>query len=109
MLGEVISFDENLEKKVKEEFGDEATPEFINMLRAGKAAYEHGYHGFISKEKFLEWVSRMHDGGEEQRKIRTGKSHGRILLNKVDIINAGSYLSVVGKKEGYLSAQNPSS
>ena len=103
MPDEVVSFSEDLEKRVKQEFGDEATPEFINMLRAGKAAYEHGYHGFIPKKKFLKWVSTMYDAGQEQRKVMHGKTHGRILINSPDVINAGGYLLSFGKRKGFLS------
>ena len=103
MPDEVISIDEELEKRVKEQFGDEATPEFINMLRLGKAAYEHGYHEFIPKKKLLKWVNTMYDAGQEQRKVMRGKAHGRILINSSDVITAGGYLSLFGKKEGYLS------
>jgi len=97
MPDKVVPFDENLEKRVKQEFGEEATPEFINMLRAGKAAYEHAYHGFIPKKKFLKWVSIMYDAGQEQRKVMRGRTHS------TDVIIAGGYLSVFGKRERYLS------
>tara|TARA_Y100000310_G_C20387083_1_gene670960 strand:- start:339 stop:704 length:366 start_codon:yes stop_codon:yes gene_type:complete len=105
MVDKVIPFDQELEEKVREEFGKEATPEFINMLRLGKAAYEHGFHGFIKKEKVLEWVSRLYDGGEEQQAIRQGKAHGGININSSDVISAGSHLSLHGEREGYLSKQ----
>ncbi len=102
---EIIPFDDNLEKRVKKELGVIATPELINMLRAGKAAYEHGYHRFISKEKFMEWISKLYDAGQEQKKIREGKLHGAILINSQDVINAGNYLGMYGRKRKYLSAK----
>ncbi len=100
----IIPFDKYLEERLIQEFEEKATPEFINMIRAGKAAYEHAYNGFISKEKFLEWIGMMFDGGQNQREIREGKAHGRILINSADIINVGCYLSFLGKQEGYLSS-----
>jgi len=103
MAEEVLSFNETLEKRIKEEFGEEATPEFLNMLRAGKAAYEHGYHGFIPKKKFLKWVGIMYDAGQNQRGVMNGKVHGEILIDSADVLNAGGYLSLEGKKKGYLS------
>jgi hypothetical protein len=103
MQDEVVPFNDDLERRVKAEFRDEANPEFINLIRIGKAAYEHGYNNFISKEKFLEWVSKMYEGGKKQREIQDGKIEGMILINSSEIINAGSYLSLFGKKEGYLS------
>jgi len=105
MAKEVIAFDKELEKRVKKEFGDEATPEFINLLRMGKAVYEHGYFGFIEKEKVMEWVDRMYDAGQKQKELRSGKGNGdeMILTNSADVINAAAYLSSSGEKEGYLS------
>jgi hypothetical protein len=102
-----LKFDEELERRIGEEFGDEATPEFLNMLMLGKAAYEHGHSGFIPKEKVIEWVGRMYNGGQQQREIMEGKSHGMISINSGDVINSGSYLSLHGKKEGYLSGKKP--
>ncbi len=99
----VVPFSDALEERVKKEFGEEATPEFINMLRAGKAAYEHGCHNFIPKKKFLKWVSIMYDAGQEQRRVMNRNAHGRILIDSVDVINAGGYLSLFGKRERYLS------
>ncbi|MBU3923996.1 MAG: hypothetical protein KJ592_03705 [Nanoarchaeota archaeon] len=103
MANEVIPFDERLERIVLEEFGEEATSEFMNMLRLGKAAYEHGYAGFATKEKVMEWAGRMYDGGVEQRKIRSGEACGMILINFSDVMNAGAYLSELGERDGYLS------
>ena len=103
MSEDVIHFDGNLERRLREEFGEEATPEFMNMLRLGKAAYEHGYHGFIPKEIVLKWVAEMYDGGQKQKAIRNGEAHGSININSGDVLNAGSYLSLFGKREGYLS------
>ena len=102
MSEEVVFFTEDLRKRIRKEFGDEATPEFMNMLMLGKAVYEHGYHDFIPKEKVLEWVSGMYDGGQKQRRIRKGEEHGAILINSWDVIGAASYLSLHGKIEGYL-------
>ena len=103
MPDEVVSFSEDLEKRVKQEFGDEATPEFMNMLRAGKAAFEHGYHNFIPKKNFLRWVSIMYNAGKEQMKVMRGKSHGKVLIGSVDVLNAGGYLLSFGKRKGFLS------
>jgi hypothetical protein len=103
MQDEVVPFNEALEQRVKAEFGDEATPEFINMLSVGKAAYEHAYNNFISKEKFLEWVSEMYDRGKKAKAIENGEIEGMIPINSSDVINAGAYLSLFGKRKGYLS------
>jgi hypothetical protein len=103
MAEKVVPFSDALEERVKKEFGEEATPEFMNLLRLGKAAYEHGYHGFIPRKKLLKWVSMMYDSGENQMKIMHGKAHGSITLNSYDVINAGGYLSLFGKREGLLS------
>jgi len=97
---EVIRLDEGLVIKT---FGNEATPEFINMLRLGKAAYEHGYHGFISEEKVVEWAKKMYIAGRQQREIRDRKRHGKITINSSDVISGGSYLDVFGKRKGFLS------
>jgi len=102
-MKEVVPFDEMLEKRVKEEFGDEATPEFINMLRLGKAAYEHGYNGFISQEKVMEWAGKMYDGGQKQNRVSLGKVHGMILTNSSDVMNTGAYLELFGTRDGFLS------
>ncbi|MFA5071626.1 MAG: hypothetical protein WC511_04685 [Candidatus Pacearchaeota archaeon] len=102
-MAEVISFNKELEDRVKKEFGDEATPEFINLLKLGQAAYEHGYFGFVKKEKVIEWVGRMYDAGEEQKKVRDGEKEGHIIINSADVINSASYLSFFGEREGYLS------
>jgi hypothetical protein len=103
-MSEKVGFiDEELEKKIKEDFSDKLTPEFINMLRLGKAAYEHGYYGFISKEKVLEWVSKMYDGGKKQKLIRQGMSHGKIITDAYDVLNAASFLDLFGKDLSYLS------
>jgi hypothetical protein len=102
-MSEVIPFDEHLEERVKEEFGEEATCEFVNMLRVGKAAYEHGYNNFIFKDNFLRWVSEMYDAGVVQREIREGKREGNISINGGDVINAGAHLALFGKEKGYLS------
>src|SRR3989344_7787712 len=96
MTNDVAPFDELLEKRIKAEFGNEATQEFINMLKAGKVAYEHGYNGFISREKFIEWVGKMYDSGAQQQRVRKGEEHGTIFINNGDVITAGSYLSVFG-------------
>ena len=83
MPEKIVPFNTELESLIGQEFkGETITPEFMNMLRAGKAAYEHGYHGFISREKFLEWVGKMYDGGGEQKKILLGEVHGKIIINK---------------------------
>ncbi len=103
MAKEVIGFDKELEERVKKEFGNKATPEFINLLRLGKAAYEHGYFGFIPKERVMRWVSMIYDGGRQQKRIREGREHGKILINNADVMNAAAYLDSFGKKEGYLS------
>ncbi len=103
----VIPFDEVLEERVKKEFGDEATPEFINMLRLGKAAYEHGYNGFISQEKVMEWVGKMYEGGQEQNRISRRKVHGMVLINSSDVINSGAYLELFGEEESFLSKSKP--
>jgi hypothetical protein len=104
MAEEVISFNEALEKKVKKEFGDLATPEFINLLRLGKAAYEHGYFNFIPKEKVMEWVGSMYESGQQQRKLRNGEEgEGMITIDDGDVMGAGSFLDLFGKNKGYLS------
>lgn len=103
MADDVAPFDEKVEALVREEFGDEATPEFINMLRLGKAAYEHGYNGFISREKVEEWARRMYEAGQQQKRIRSMEEEGMVLINSGDVVNAGAYLSTFGKREGYLT------
>ena len=96
----VIFFDDELERIVRERFGDEAIPEFLNMLRAGKTAYEHGYHGFISKEKFIDWVSKIYDVGEKRKQIGGGKE-----LDRGNVIHIGNFLINQGRIQGYLSRQ----
>lgn len=100
---DIAPFDEELEVRIKEEFGNEATPEFMNMLRIGKAAYEHGYNGFITRAKVQEWVGSLYKAGQHQRLVRGGKAHGRILINSSDVIGAGANLSLFGKRKGYLT------
>jgi len=75
----------------------------MNMLRLGKAAYEHGYHGFCSKEKVMEWVGRMYECGQQQARISKLEEDGMVNTNSTDVIASGSYLDLWGKKEGYLS------
>jgi len=103
MVEKVVPFSDALEERVKEEFGEDATPEFLNILRLGKAAYEHGYHGFIPRKKLLKWVKMMYYSGQIQKRIMNRKAHGSITLNSYDVINAGGYLSLFGKREGLLS------
>ena len=105
MADEVVLFDDALRERVEREFEEEATPEFINLLALGKAAYEHGYHGFISLEKVLDWVAGMYASGVEQRQARSGEGDGdtMILTNSSDVMNTASYLSMRGMTEGYLS------
>lgn len=102
-MNEVISIDLELEERLREEFGETLTPEFLNMLRLGKAVYEHAFLDFIPKEKLLEWVSQMYDGGKEQRAIYDCEIEGMVVHNGTDVISAGDYLEKRGKEEGYLS------
>lgn len=106
-MKEITPFNDDLEKMVAKEFEEVATPEFINMIRLAKAAYEHGYSGLITKEKVQEWVGRLYDSGADQRQIDTGKKHGNISINGSDVKNVGSYLELWGKKEGYLKEESP--
>ena len=103
MPDNIVLFDDKLEARIRKEFGEEATPEFMNMVRAGKAAYEHGYHGFIHKREFLGWIEEMYDAGKEQREVRNGKKHGRIIINSSDVMSAAAHLALHGKRRGYLS------
>jgi hypothetical protein len=105
MPEEVVKFGEELERRVKKEFGDKATPEFMNLLILGKGVYEHGFFDFIPKEKLMDWVDKMYEAGKNQRRIRNGEGQGdgMILINDGDVINAGAYLDLHGKQEGYLS------
>ncbi|MCL5730485.1 MAG: hypothetical protein M1165_02880 [Candidatus Pacearchaeota archaeon] len=102
---DVVAFDKELEERVISEFGDTATPEFMNLLRLGKAAYEHGYFGFIPVEKVVEWVKEMYIGGQKQRSIRGGggNENEMININSADVMNAASFLDLYGEERGYLS------
>ena len=86
-----------------ESFDEGLTDEALNLIILAKAAYEHGFHRYINKGKFLEWVSRMYDGGEKQKRIMRGECHGNININSSDITGAASYLELWGVKNGYLS------
>lgn len=105
MADEVVVFNDDLEKRIKEEFGEKATPEFMNLLRTGQAAYEHGYRRFITEEKFIEFVRDMYKAGQEQRDRREFKvkSEGGLIFSPYEIINSGSFLDVFGKRQGFLS------
>ncbi|MBT4166451.1 hypothetical protein HOE04_05415 [archaeon] len=103
MTKKIIPFDERLVDIIKKEFGDEATPEFLNMLQLGKAAYEHGYHNLLTKEKVQEWAGEMYEAGQKQRQISEGKIHSCITINSYDMINAGAHLSLFGKRQGLLT------
>ena len=107
MPDEVIPFSGELEARIIAEFGEEATPEFLNLLRMGKAAYEHGYHGFVPLEKVVDYARNMYEAGKHQRDVATGKGNGgeMIAINGGDVRAAASHLSIFGKKEGYLSPE----
>ncbi len=102
---DIPSLTPELRKYIRKEYEDVVSPEFMNMLLVGKAAYEHGYRGFITKEKFMEWVSYMYNTGEDQKKIRRGEKHGKVLTSSVDVINAALFLEFFGKRDGFLSAK----
>jgi len=107
MPDEVIPFSGELEALIINEFGEEATPEFLNMLRLGKAAYEHGYHGFIPLERVVDYAIRMYEAGKHQRDVVGGKGNGdeMITINGGDVRAAASHLSIFGRREGYLSPE----
>ena len=100
---EALAFSEEVEEWIKKEFGDEANFEFINLLKLGKATFEHGYNGFIERERFLEWAGRVYDGGVQQRQISNLEKEGNVIIGFGDIANSASYLHLFGKEEGYLS------
>ena len=58
----MIVYNEKLEEMLKKEFGDEATPEFLNLVKGGIATHEHAFNEYeITKEKYLEFISDAWD------------------------------------------------
>jgi len=102
-MDDIFLFNKKLEDKIREEFGEEASDEFINMLILGKSVYGVGYNDLIPLEKVQEWVENMYNCGKRQKELRNGEREGMIFVNSGDVVNAGAYLSLFGKKEGYLS------
>tara|TARA_Y100000310_G_C20631780_1_gene789028 strand:- start:337 stop:513 length:177 start_codon:yes stop_codon:yes gene_type:complete len=45
----------------------------------------------------------MYEGGQIQRKIRNLEIEGMVLGDSYDVFSAGAYLSLFGKRDGYLS------
>lgn len=103
MTDEVIVFGDEIEQKLKDEFGEKATPDFINMLRLGKAAFEHGYQGFITKDKVLEWVGQLYESGMQERRGMTHQN--KLRPGSEDILNSAEFLAYHGPNKGYLSKQ----
>jgi len=101
MTENMVVMTEELEKLLKKEFGEKATPEFVNLVRVAVAAHEHAFQGFITKEKFLEWVSQAWDAGESQR-ITDEKEVDSSIYNGIGLVLA-SALRLVSKKPSYLA------
>ena len=97
--------DSDLECRLKEEFGSFATPEFINLIRAAIAAHEDAFKGYIPKEKFMDFLSNVWEGGVNQKKVHYLEVEGSILTGRGLTLNLGSYLEMQGKREGYISGR----
>lgn len=52
----LIIFDEFLEDKVKKEFKEEATQEFLSLISIGVMTYEHAYKFDTTAEEYLIWI-----------------------------------------------------
>lgn len=104
-----------LEERLKKEFEEEATPEFINLVRVAYAAHEHALLHLaskhtslpqyeITKENFLEWISGAWDAGEHQLRVYTMEEEGGVSNELGIALKFGDYLSLFGRRKGYLSS-----
>ena len=104
MVVDIIVYSEKLEKKLKEELGKEATPEFLNLIRAGIAAHEHSFAEYgITKEKYIEWISQAWNAGTHQKKVYNMEVEGGVNNEWGVAMNFGGYLSLFGQREGYVN------
>jgi len=88
---------------LKQEFKDEASSEFINLVSIAAAIHEHAFENFnITKENFLKWVEMAWDTGKHQRKVYDMEVEGSVMNEWGVAINFGAYLHFHGKREGYI-------
>ena len=102
-MEEIKTIDKKLEQRLKEDFGSQITLEMMNLLRVGKAAYEHAFGEFIPKEKFMEFVSSAYDAGVDQVKIYGLEREGLLNNNGSDVINFADFLISEGVAKKYVS------
>lgn len=88
----------------REEMGEDATPESLNLIRAAISTQEHVFQKHeITKEKYLEWINLAWDMGEGQRRIYDGKEEGGIM-NTIGLAMAlGGHLAIFGQRKGYIN------
>ncbi len=101
---QMVVYTDGIQKKLKEEFGEEVTPEFLNLVRAGIAAHEHAFQNYgITKEDYIRWVSLAWDRGVHQRRVYDMEVEGCIDNSLGILLNLSAILSLHGQKEGYLA------
>lgn len=107
MPQDIITFTDELERKVRGEFCEKATPEFMNLIRAAVATHEHAFAGYeITKEKYMEWISHAWDNGLHQRRVYEMEIEGSINNSIGVSMNFGARLDLFGKREGYISQED---
>jgi hypothetical protein len=103
MARNMVIVDDEMEVYIRKEFGEEVTPEFLNLIKIAVAIHEHVFQFGIPKSNFLKWVSKAWDEGAKQEKIHAMKMKGSVLNDQDIVMSIGASLSRDGRKEGYLS------
>ena len=104
----MISITDDMMSMLRSQFGEEATPEFLNLIRGYVAAHEHAFSDIdITKEKYLEWIDRAWEAGKQQRKAYNMVNEDMMLNATGILVSCGKFLSMKGKEDGYLSKDHP--
>ena len=106
-----IFYSKELEEIIKKELGKDASPELLNLVRAAVATHEHAFAQYgITKEKYLEFISKAWDAEIYQRKVYDREEEGPVN-NAISVaMGFASNLAMFGKREVISSKRkNPKS